>query len=146
MVAYSFNASFVEQVQSGAKCQTVRLPRKRHARPGEPVQLFTGMRTRACRKLVDPDPICAGVDDIEIRFADHTIASIEINGVPLGNAQMLEDFAIADGFGHRASLLLPHEPFPASYIFTRWWAQTHPGSVFHGVVVRWSSAQSEVAG
>jgi len=35
MVAYSFRARFREPILVGAKRQTIRADRKRHARPGE---------------------------------------------------------------------------------------------------------------
>lgn len=64
MVAYSFHRMFAPDVEAMIKRQTVRAHRKRHARIGEPVQLYTGMRTKQCRKLVIPDPICHRVDEI----------------------------------------------------------------------------------
>lgn len=47
MVAYSFQKRFVEPIRSGRKRQTIRADRKRHARPGEVLQLYSGMRTNA---------------------------------------------------------------------------------------------------
>ena len=57
MVAYSFKSQFEEPIVAREKRQTVRGFRKRHARPGEPIQLYVGMRTRNCRKILTPDPI-----------------------------------------------------------------------------------------
>ncbi|MGY0779836.1 S49 family peptidase [Azospirillum argentinense] len=62
MVAYSFRPRFIDPILAGLepgpllpgmKRQTIRGASggKRHARPGELVQLYTGMRTRQCRKL-----------------------------------------------------------------------------------------------
>jgi hypothetical protein len=46
MVAYSFAPQFIDTIRSGTKCQTIRpIGKRRHARTGEPVQLYTGMRT-----------------------------------------------------------------------------------------------------
>lgn len=58
MVAYNFKSQHVHAVESGAKRHTLRAERKRHARVGEAVQLYTGMMHKNCRKLVTPDPIC----------------------------------------------------------------------------------------
>ncbi|WP_292672606.1 hypothetical protein [Mesorhizobium sp.] len=83
MVAYSFKTMFGPQVSALMKRQTVRADRKRHARPGEPVQLYQGMRTRNCVKLVDPDPICVRVRPIAIVttwLLEEFIASIVIDG------------------------------------------------------------------
>jgi len=51
MVAYSFKAQFREPILAGTKRQTIRADRKRHARLGEALQLYTGMRTRQCKLI-----------------------------------------------------------------------------------------------
>lgn len=51
MVAYSFKRRFAEPILAGAKRQTIRADRRRHARPGEELQLYTGMRTKSCRLI-----------------------------------------------------------------------------------------------
>ena len=48
MVAYSFKRRFREPILAGSKQQTIRADRKRHARRGEALQLYTGMRTTQC--------------------------------------------------------------------------------------------------
>jgi hypothetical protein len=52
MVAYSFKSHFAPKIIAGTKCQTIRADRKRHARPGEEMQLYTGMRTKQCRLIM----------------------------------------------------------------------------------------------
>lgn len=150
MVAYSFHKTFVPQVQALSKHQTVRGPRKRHARPGEPVQLYTAMRTRHCRKLVDPDPVCSRVDDIRIETSEQhaapdgptgVIEAIEINGIPLDYDE-IEAFAIADGFAP-----LMHDPPSKDFVWKDWvtarvlmgtyWLGMHEPGQFEGVVVHW---------
>lgn len=63
MVAYSFQRRFVDHVAAGLdagpwcpgmKRHTLRAPRlgrQGHARPEQPVHLYTGMRTRHCRLI-----------------------------------------------------------------------------------------------
>lgn len=51
MVAYSFPKCFIDPILSGRKAQTIRGDRRRHARPGEELQLYSGMRTRSCRLI-----------------------------------------------------------------------------------------------
>ncbi|MEJ0016825.1 MAG: ASCH domain-containing protein [Acetobacteraceae bacterium] len=46
MVAYSFKRDFAAPILAGIKRQTIRADRRRHARPGEVLQLYTGMRTK----------------------------------------------------------------------------------------------------
>ena len=62
MVAYSFQKRFVGHITAGLepgpwlpgmKRHTLRRPRAdgRHARPEQPLQLYTAMRTKHCRKI-----------------------------------------------------------------------------------------------
>ncbi|MBD1995204.1 hypothetical protein H6G00_00990 [Leptolyngbya sp. FACHB-541] len=92
MVAYNFKARFVDPIETRFKRQTIRPNRKRNPRPGEALQLYTGMRTRHCRKLWAPDPICTCVTPIKIDRG-----SVELGGQPLTVEQQTE-LAIADGF------------------------------------------------
>jgi hypothetical protein len=132
MVAYNFKTAFHGPIKAGTKRQTVRAHgRKRHARPGEPVQIYAGLRTRSAAKLIE-DPTCIGVDEIIIlvdRSAPQKIAAVEINGIPLDRSEM-EAFAVADGF-------FPIGDHPALEVFGRFWLATHGEGRFDGVVIRW---------
>ena len=47
VVALNFKQQFIPPILSGAKRQTIRaIGRRRHAIPGETLQLYTGMRTK----------------------------------------------------------------------------------------------------
>ena len=64
MPAYNFEKRFAPLVESGQKVQTIRNS-SRNARPGQPAYLFTGQRTKSCRKLntgtlIDVSPIELG--------------------------------------------------------------------------------------
>lgn len=73
MVAYNFKEQFAPLVSSGIKRQTIRANGdRRHAAPGESVQLYTGQRTKECRKLVEPDPVCVRSRPIGIS-ANHDV-------------------------------------------------------------------------
>lgn len=126
MVAYSFNRRFIAGIEQGAKRQTIRAEgNRRHARPGEPVQIYTGMRTRHARKII-PDVVCVGVDKVEIVVsgaAPANIAAIVINGVPLPRVAF-NRFAIADGFTGIAD-------------FGAYWFDVHGEGRFLGVMIRW---------
>lgn len=135
MVAYSFKSQFEEPIATLAKRQTVRGYRKRHARPGEPVQLYAAMRTRNCRKILMPDPICIDVRQITIRFDWNRlelIRSIEIEGLPLSPIEM-DAFARADGFDAEFGAPIVH--------MGRFWLDNHGLADFDGVVIRWEPAQ-----
>lgn len=133
MVAYSFAPQFVEQVSTLRKRQTVRSWRKRHARPGEPIQLYTGMRTKSCEKLVRPDPVCASVELIRIHLDSRSsdlLVSIEIEGVRLSDAE-IEEFAVADGFGGALA-----DGF-ARRRMGEFWVKHHSWNAFEGVLIKW---------
>jgi len=125
MVAYSFNRRFVGHIRSGAKTQTVRAERKRHARQGEALQLYTGMRTSNC-KLIGR-ATCAGVEPI--RF-DFDAQEVTIGGNPpmveLGD---LDAFAQRDGFDDFRGLV-------------EFWREHHSGvQQWEGVLIRWVDFQ-----
>lgn len=141
MVAYSFRPMFGNQVSALIKRQTVRADRKRHARPGEGLQLFTSMRTKHCRKLIDPDPVCVSTHRIEIgvnNLIDVLIASIVIDGIPLDRDE-IEVFARADGFA--PELLDGNCPFKladsARQNMGQFWIANHGVGRFDGVLIRW---------
>jgi hypothetical protein len=137
MVAYGFKSFFAPQIESGFKRQTVRGDRNRHARPGELIQLYQGMRTRSCRKLI-PDPPCTGVDRIVIERQAVPITAIEINGVRLTDDE-IEEFARQDGFAPEhlkgAAGLDSHL---ARWNMAMFWSLNHPNpGNFEGVLIRW---------
>jgi hypothetical protein len=131
MVAYSFNTAFIADIEAGTKRQTIRLPRKRHARPGEMVQLFTAMRTKHCRKII-PDQICVGVD--EVIFDLRGLPTLQVNGIPVIDDEA-DAYARGDGFhGFARRALGEVKPFDhMSY----WWQRVHGRILFSGVAIRW---------
>ena len=135
MVAYSFAPQFAEAVSTGVKRQTVRGPRKRHARPGESLQLYCAMRTRHCYKLVEADPVCIDVQPIRIvvsRQTEQLIKSIEIDGVALDDTT-IDAFASADGFQAPVT-----EPWAWSRrLMGAFWLDRHGAGNFDGFLIRW---------
>lgn len=124
MVAYSFKPRFVDPIRSGRKQQTVRaIGRRRHARQGDRLQLYTGMRTKACRLI--GRATCDIVEDIRLGFGRSA-------GVWLGQISVLEVdrdvFAHADGFRDWAELVA-------------FWEIEHPEAYaagrFDGVMIVW---------
>jgi len=120
MVAFSFKAQFAEMVAAGKKTQTIRQTAR--AKPGDRLQLYTGMRTKKCRKLVDPDPVCTLVDYVGIR-PDY---------LTLGNAKKhagdADDFARRDGFTDYNDMV-------------KWFAETYGSPYFQGYVHVWQHNQ-----
>jgi hypothetical protein len=137
MVAYSFKHYFAPQIEARIKRQTIRADRRRHARPGEPVQLFVAMRTKHCRKII-PDPRCESVVPVEIEIVDGLIVRITVDGRDLGDAEM-EQFARNDGFAPE------HFNEPSGYCaqtalenMETFWLDHHGQGIFLGVLIRWS--------
>lgn len=106
MVAYSFKRRFVDPIRVGLssvslsfdcapKRQTIRaIGKRRHARPGETLQLYTGMRTRQCAKIGEAH--CTAVSDIRIWIET---GQVRIAGKSdIINPASLNLFARADGF------------------------------------------------
>lgn len=123
MPALNFQKQFADDVESGKKRQTIRAFRKdeRDPKPGQTLYLFTGMRTKACRKLgeagcLSADAIRIGIDGIVIHAGD-------------GYSQMLagadgcEEEARADGF--------------ATFAEMRDWFSSAYRLPFSGLVIRW---------
>ncbi len=122
MVAYNFKTRFADDVAAKRKRQTIRAHRKRHARPGESVQLYTGMRHKSCRKLVDPDPECISIDQVDIEQHGPLIV-VAVDGNILSSQQLCA-LAKADGFSNRSE-------------FIDFFAHEH-GLPFNGVLIKWN--------
>ena len=119
MVAYNFKSCFADDVENGKKRQTVRANGKRsHAKPGQSLQLYTGMRTKGCRKLLDTE--CK--KSIPVRIEDSAFkgqAHVVLNGVSVNAFR----FAEADGFKSVESML-------------DFFRDTH-GLPFEGTLISW---------
>lgn len=122
MVAYSFQKQFVEPILDGTKRHTIRanrFGRSRHARPGEALQLYYGMRTKHCRKIADAT--CATVLPILIYRPSGLILGVNIDGVAV---QDLEAFARSDGFESLAAM-------------SQFWTAKHGHGSSHETIVTW---------
>lgn len=120
MVAYSFKAMFAPRILDGSKRQTIRADRRRHARPGEQLQLYTGMRTKRCRLIARAT--CLSVSPVSLVFREGEGVALEGFKKTFGD---LDAFGRADGFESWAEM-------------KAFWRSTHPGvDVFDGVLIRW---------
>jgi hypothetical protein len=117
MVLYGFKKKFALLVENGYKPHTIRDDRKtRHARPGEALQLYAGLRTKQCRKLIDPDPICWAVLPIKI---NSELKMLFIDGMLIRNSELAE-LIRRDGFDDsREFWEFFQEPKPRSLICWR---------------------------
>ncbi len=124
MVAYSFQRRFIDPIVTGSKCQTIRAEgARRHAMPGKVLQLYFGMRTKYCRKII-PDQVCVRCDSVLLDFGP--VRSVVIGGrTKLYSVGDLDRFAVCDGFENWEDLVA-------------FWAQFHPDVVeFYGVMPGW---------
>lgn len=117
MVAYNFQRQFADAVEAGAKRQTIRATgKRRHARPGDPLQLYTGMRSKACRKL--REAVC--VQSVPVHISEDGVVTWD--GQQLPGAQVAS-LALQDGFPDIAAFL---DFFRTSH-----------GLPFQGVCISW---------
>lgn len=124
MVAYSFQRQFADPILQGAKRQTIRGERKRHARPGDALQLYTGMRTKYCRPI--GVAVCQIASPITIDFSARRITYQFGRGMTTVYPGGLDDFARGDGFAD----------WQAMCAF--WSARHGPLQTFSGWLIRWT--------
>ena len=133
MVAYSFKPRFVEPIRRGLepgpwlrgmKRQTIRADRKRHARPGEEVQLYRGMRTKQC--FLIGKALCIGIYRINIHFrARHRSWLRNSLDGKIDRRDGLDRFARRDGFADWEEL-------------ATFWRDEHAGiDDFSGLLIVW---------
>lgn len=134
MTAYSFKRRFVAPIQVGLglveridgteyqpKRQTIRSDRKRHARPGEELQLYCGMRTKQC--FLIGRATCTHIKKVTINLAQSRIHVDYDNFI---GAVQLNEFARRDGFFGWDEM-------------AQFWRDEHPGiDNFVGVLIMWA--------
>ena len=119
MPALNFQKQFAPKVEAGEKRQTIRAERKDGRMPakvGDTLALYTGMRTKGCRKLMDAE--CIDVSQVCIdRVPDGVRVAV--------NHQRMdaEQQAKADGFDSAKAM-------------ADWFDKTH-GLPFYGHLIRW---------
>lgn len=124
MVAYSFKEMFVPKILSGTKRQTIRaVGKRRHARSGEELQLYTGMRTRNCRLIARA--ICDNAHPIRLAFSGRGGSAIIATGSGLEPIENLDAFARLDGFDDWTMMR------------NFFWAEHRAFGGFEGVLIIW---------
>lgn len=114
MVAINFIERFAGPVERGEKRQTIRRGKK--CEPGATLQLYTGQRTKACRKI--GEAVCRDV----------TYVGLTARRITLGDKSKfpsdIDDFARADGFADYAEMW-------------KWFSERYETNSFTGYVIRW---------
>lgn len=134
MVAYSFKKTFIPAIRLGLgqpvdghvtapKRQTIRaVGRRRHAREGEILQLYYGLRTKQVERIGVAK--CASVTPIRIVVPiDDAWLNVQIGDEP--EALATDEFALRDGFGSVEDMWL-------------FWRTNHPDvGDFRGLLIKW---------
>ncbi len=153
MVAYSYKARFVAPVRVGLglpalaehlemggyhpgqiirpKGQTIRAKgKRRHARPGETLQHYHGMRSSKCFKIGEAECVAASDIRLHIRSEIVEIRSQTSSSQLIDKAAALDSFAQADGFADWADM-------------REFWREEHGDLTrlgpFVGVLVEWKA-------
>jgi hypothetical protein len=132
MVAYSFRPRFVDPILSGRKRQTIRAHRKRHARPGEDLQLYQGMRTRHCRLI--GKATCTGTVNVAIVLASDGADWIHLSDGRHVDGDRLNEFAQGDGFEDWRAM---REFWKVEHPEIADFLKTPGGALFEGVIITW---------
>lgn len=123
MPALNFQARFARAVELGLKRQTCRLRRKRPIKPGDTLHLYTGMRTKQCRRLCAART-CLEVVPLKIVLsAAISRDALWLRGQRVTDYWLMTAFAVFDGFKDWREM-------------RDWLAKNH-GANFDGVLIRW---------
>lgn len=154
MVAYSFKRRFIVPIKVGLglpilpgdedpdaatllipKRQTIRaFGNRRHARPGDALQLYYAMRTKQCRKIADEDAECSGFEGVLLKWSDwRSFCTFDVEEREPGvwrrkgrtrPVKDLEAFARDDGFAGFEDM-------------RAFWKSEHGPDTFEGALVKW---------
>ena len=138
MPALNFQAQFAPLVESGEKRQTIRKLRKdfRDPKPGDTLYLYTGMRTKACRKLAVFDcksatPIAIARSEKPWRATKHIVYSFEVWTGVRGEEHYRSRLS-----DRRVTNLARQDGFESAEAMVAWFEDTH-GLPFEGLLIRW---------
>jgi hypothetical protein len=118
MPALNFKPRFATRVSDGSKPHTIRAWRTRPFKAGDNLSFFTGMRTRACRRL-RPNARCTAATPIELNV---TRRIVRLGRRKLTRVQ-IERLAQKDGF-------------ETAEEFWQFFAETH-GRTLRGQLIEW---------
>lgn len=125
---YNFNKQFAPDVESGIKRQTIRKKGKRRPpKIGEPLQLYTGMRTKYCRLLARET--CLNVSEIKI---------IPAHGEVLIKRACHTEWFIVDS-DNSLAILAKLDGFKSVDEFFEWFEKQLDGEsgIFEGYLIEW---------
>ena len=106
MPALSFQKQFVPMIEDGSKFHTIRRKRKNPIKVGDVLYLYTGMRTKQCRKIKDVQ--CSAISPVVIY---PKLGRVVLDGKMLSLDDTLR-FAIRDGFANQMDFFKFFERYP----------------------------------
>lgn len=130
MPGYNFKARFAPAVMSGVKLTTIR---GRPAKVGSVAYLFTGQRTKACKRLGQGEIVsCLPV---RLGWTDGGTPRVQLSGKWL-NAALIDELAQGEGFASSREML---SWFEATYGLPN---LTPDGGadVYEGFLIQWALA------
>lgn len=118
MPLLDFKKQFADAVESGEKRCTIRAYRKdgRDPKPGDTLYLYTGLRTKSCRKL----KVCKCKSVTKLRIGDDFVQKEILRGLFFMNSTKI---AHLDGFDNKKD-------------FFDFFKKTH-GLPFRGLLIEW---------
>ena len=118
MPLLGFKKQFADLVERGRKRQTIRAKRRdgKNPHPGEKLFLYTGLRTKSCKKL--GEAVCRSVSEISI-----DPYGINISGQWLSITER-DVVAMDDGFDDFTEMV-------------KFFRKTHEIFPFYGLLIKW---------
>lgn len=127
MPAYDFKPRFAAKVATGEKRQTIRaVGKRRPPRVGDPLMLYTGLRTDACRKLLDA--VCTAVEPISIEPERRAVRMVRGYG---------ENKWWADIDQEEIDVLAQADGFDDAEAFFAFFREQYGRSTLSGYLIRW---------
>lgn len=117
MPILNFKKQFAGLVETGTKRQTIRATRKHPIKVGDKLYLYTGLRTKQCRKL--REATCTEIKNISI-YAKNGLVRVNAHYLSPAEKQKLAE---SDGFAE-------------AYEFFEFFKTVH-GLPFHGQIIKW---------
>ena len=121
MPIISFKKQFADSVKLGIKEQTIRKNGKRKYKVGDKLYLYTGLRTKGCKKLGE-----GKIKAVKSIYIDWNL--IVLDGEKLNNIQKYE-LSHLDGFND-------------TYELEKWFDKIH-GLPFEGRLIKWDLVRRE---
>ncbi len=121
MPSLNFQSRFADDVEAGRKRQSIRA--KCRFKVGDTAHLFTGMRTKQCRRLgkgIVTDVLPVTISRVETARYSKPVVTVDGRELALSAAHML---AMDDGFTRLGEM-------------EQWFAQQH-GLPFAGWLIKW---------